>query len=279
MATTNKLSCYVSVIIPTYNGEKYLPDAIESILNQSFQNFELIIIDDVSHDGTWKIINEYALRDSRIRPFRNETNLGFAGNRNKAISLAQHEFIVWQDQDDVSYLTRIQRQLDLMLSDGAIGIVGSYMELFDDKLSHGIREYPKDDSDIRKMIFRFSPIALPASMLRKEAILKVNKYDTQFAPAADLDMSFKIGTYYKLANIPEVLIRYRVHQNSATYKNLKRIELDTIKIRIKYANSTHFKPTFFDYLFNFLHFISIWTVPPRLKILLFNLLRTGIIEK
>ncbi len=264
----------VSVIIPTYNGEKYIAEAIESILNQSFPDFELIIIDDASKDNTWGIVKRYAKMDARIRPFKNETNLGFAENRNKAIRLAHGEYIVWQDQDDVSFPTRISIQLALMKSNKEIGAVGGFMEIFDEKRNYGIRTYPEGDRELRKMIFKFSPVALPASMIRKDALLLVGGYDTQFSPAGDLDMSFKIGTSYKLANVPELVIRYRMHQNSATFQNLRRIELDTIRIRLKYANNPHYKPKLLDYLYNVVHYVSAWIIPPRLKIGLFNLLRT-----
>src|ERR1700682_894516 len=92
----------ISVVTPAFNAERYVRASIESILRQSFTGFELIVIDDASTDGTWPIIHELASRDHRIRAFRNPTNLGIAGNRNKGVDLARGVYLAWQDADDIS---------------------------------------------------------------------------------------------------------------------------------------------------------------------------------
>lgn len=104
----------VSVLMPNYNCEKYLPEGIESILNQSFRDFEFIIVDDGSSDRSWEIIQEYAAQDERIIAVKNEENLGISGNRNKLLSLAKGKYIVWQDSDDISLPYRIEKQHEYM---------------------------------------------------------------------------------------------------------------------------------------------------------------------
>ena len=114
----------VSVLMPAYNAEKYIAEAIESILNQTYENFELIIADDASTDKTWSIICNYNNNDKRIVAVRNNKNLYIAGNRNKLVSLARGKYIAWQDADDISYRKRLERQVNLWKKTRMLGFVG-----------------------------------------------------------------------------------------------------------------------------------------------------------
>lgn len=263
----------VSVIIPTYNGAAYLREAVESILGQTFRDFELILIDDVSSDASVAIAEEYARRDPRVRVVRNAKNLGFAGNRNKAVSLARGRYIAWQDQDDIALPERIERQYRLLESDPRLGIVGGAMIVFDAAGRTSLRRYPEGDAELRRMIFRFSPVALPACMIRKSVFLEVGGYDERWSPAGDLDMSFKIGLRHRLGNIPEPAIRYRTHPHSATTRHLRRIERDSVRIRFGYARSGAYRMSAMDVAYNVGHWLSIWLVPASLKLWLFNRIR------
>lgn len=263
----------VSVIIPVLNCENYIAQSIESILNQTFSDFELIILDDCSTDRTIEICKRYTNSDSRVRLILNEINLGYALNRNKGIKESTGKYIVWQDADDVALSDRIELQYNLLESSSEIGMVGGWMEILSDNKIIGIRKYPMHDCDIRKMIFRFSPIALPAAMIRKEVFRVINCYSEEMGPAADLDMTFKIGESWKLANVPQPIVQYRVHVHSGTIKNLRNIEINSIKLRWRNRTSEYYSPTFSDYCFNVLHFVSIFMVPAKLKLWLFGLIR------
>jgi glycosyltransferase involved in cell wall biosynthesis len=265
----------VTVVIPAYNAEDYLPDAIESILKQSFQDLEIIIIDDHSKDKSWSVIQEFAKRDSRIRACRNSSNLGIAGNRNRGVSLASGKYLVWQDADDISLPTRIEKQFEFMESHPDVGIVGGYIELFRGCKTIGVRKYPSDDTSLRRCIFRYSPIAQPAAMIRLEALRKAGEYNLNYPPAEDIDMTFRIGEHHKLANINEIVIRYRESNASATFTRLRKMELSTLEIRRKHFNSVSYSATMGDRIYNLVHFVSVWLVPPRLKIRLFNLWRNS----
>lgn len=277
MEKTNKTNStpLISVITPAYNAEKYLAETIESILEQSCDDFEFIIVDDCSKDNTWKIITDFAKKDERIVPVRNDKNLGIAGNRNKGITLARGKYIVWQDSDDVSVRTRLQSQSDFMEDHPEVGICGGYLQFFDENGKSGIRKYATSDKLLRKNIFRFSPVAQPAAIIRKACLDEAGNYDLAWPPAEDLDMSFRIGSRHKFANLPEVLIHYREHGNSATFKKLRTIELNTIRIRSKYARGWGYKPTWSDYLYNLCQYVSIFIIPPKLKIKIFNLFRNS----
>lgn len=265
----------ITVLMPAYNAEKYIAQAIESILNQTFMHFDFIICDDCSTDNTWQIIQNYAAKDNRIKPVKNETNLGIAGNRNKLLSMATGDYIVWQDADDISMRYRIELQYHFMEQHPEVGIAGGWLQFFNGKGDCGIRKYSEDDKSLRSKIFRYSPVAQPAAILRKKSVDEAGWYDLNYPPSEDLDMSFRIGKNYQFANIAKVLIKYRENSTSATFSKLKTMELHAIEIRWKYARTGNYSMTFTDKIYNCLHFMSIYLISPKLKIKLFNLLRNS----
>ncbi len=265
----------VSVLTPAYNAEQYIRTAIESILNQSFTDFEYIILDDASTDSTWEVIQEYAKKDKRIRIVRNKKNMYIAGARNMLIKEAKGKYIVWQDADDISLPNRIEHQYQFMEKHPEVGIVGGFLEFFGVEGVRGTRKYAAEDISLRKNIFKISPVAQPASMIRREVYEKVGAYDLRFPPAEDLDMSFRIGKYYKFANLQEVVLQYRENLTSATFTRLKKIEKTSIGIRYYYRNDPAYSISFVDKVYNLLHYFSIFLIPPRIKIWLFNRIRNS----
>jgi len=234
----------VSVIMPAYNSEKYISEAIDSILDQSFKDFEFIIIDDGSSDRTWEIIQEYKKKDRRVVVARNEKNLNNYACRNQGIKIAKGRYIVWQDSDDISILDRLEKLVNFMERNFEVGICGSYMQIFNDNRNLNIRKYSTNDKELRKEIFRYSPIAQPSAIIRKECYTEIGYYNEKYDATQDLDMTFRIGSKYKLANIPEVLIRYRVHSGSLTYKKVKKQINNALKIRKYYSKSFGYKIDF-----------------------------------
>ena len=239
----------VSVLMPAYNAEKYIAEAIESVLDQSYKDFELIIADDTSTDSTWEIISLYKKKDVRIVAVRNENNLYIAGNRNKLLSMSKGKYIAWQDSDDISYGRRLERQVKFMEKNKEVGICGGYLDFYFNGKVIERRRYSKLDSRLRRRIFRQSPVAQPASMIRKECFDKVGLFNLDYPPAEDIDMSFRIGSFYKFANISFPLIKYRLHYKSATSKKLKVIMLTTLKIRFKNLKNKAYKFSLVDVLY------------------------------
>ena len=262
----------VSVIMPAYNAEKYIGEAIESILNQTFTDYEFIILDDASTDSTWEIIQNYAKQDARILPVKNEKNLYIAENRNKGLSLAKGKYIVWQDADDISLPTRIEKQVTLMENNPSVGICGAYIQSFNGTGMLDIRRYAQNDADLRKNIFKFSPVAQPVAIVRKDAVDEVGYFNPNYPPAEDIDMSFRIGEFYDFANIPEVLLKYREHPNSATHVKLKKQIKATLEVRRKYINNPKYKFTFSDYIaYGFSVLMEV--IPPSITLPVFKVVR------
>ena len=266
----------ISVLMPAYNAEKYIGEAIESILNQTYKEFELILIDDCSKDTTWKIIQKYAKKDKRIIPVRNTTNLKLSKTLNKGLTIAKGEYIARMDADDLSYPDRLGRQLSFMEKNPDVGIVGGVMEIIDEKGNYiGIRKYPLDDESIRKKIFFYSPFSHPLIMIRKSVLKKSKDYNTDFNPAEDYELYFRIGKFSKFANLPDLLLKYRIVSKSMTTGNTKNMELMTIKIRNIYKNENEYKIGMGEEVYNLLHYLSLYIIPSGFKIKLFNLLRNG----
>lgn len=264
----------VSVVMPAYNAEKYISEAIESILNQTFQDFEFVIIDDGSTDRTWEIIQEYAKKDERIISVRNEINLNVSQTRNKGIDKSRGKYIVWADSDDISLPHRIEKQLNFMESNEGVGLCGSFMKFFGDSEKESVRKYSDKDEILRKLIFRQNPVAQPACIMRIDILKKSGGYPN-LSLSEDLYVFFKMGEISKFSNIQEVLVRYRVHAESLTSSKLKSMELNTIKIRKSFSKSEHYIFSVVDVIYNFIQFVSIYVLPPKLKIKLFSLIRNS----
>lgn len=263
----------VSVVIPAYNAAPFLADAVRSILEQTYPHFEIIVIDDASTDDTWTVAQRCAEGDTRVAIHRNSRNLGIAGNRNRGVTLARGKYLAWQDADDMSMPTRLEKQVQLLEAHPDVAIVGGYIELFRGTTTLGVRKYAPDDASLRRCIFRYSPVAQPVAMLRLDALRSVGEYDLRYPPAEDLDMTFRLGEHYRLANVEEVLLRYRESDASATFTRLRKMESSTVAIRRHFSASPAYHMTWGDWLFNLAHRASILLVPPRLKIKLFSLWR------
>jgi len=263
-----------------YNAEKCLVEAIESVLNQTFKDFELIIINDASTDNSLNILKEYASRDPRIVLLNNEKNLGISGTRNKGIKISKGKYIAIQDSDDVSLKDRFSKQVDFLEKNPSVGVVGSYIQIINEKNEPlSIRKYPSQDEKLRKSIFFCSPVAQPSSMIRSEVFIKVGLYDKRYPPVEDLDLWFRMGSVYKFANIPEILLNYRYYPNSETTTKLKRMEKISNKLRFKNWNNPSFHFGFLEFLYNFLHLISLFIIPSKFKLWLFMRIRDKKIRK
>ncbi len=265
----------ISVLTTAYNAEGYLAQAIKSILNQTFRNFEFIIIDDASTDKTWLIIQEFQKQDHRIVALRNETNLGIASNRNALLKNAKGKYMAWQDADDISLPNRLEKQYQLMENNPALGICGGWLQFFSDQQNLSIRKYDADDKTLRKKIFRYSPVAQPAAMIRKEALDQAGNYDSKLKVAEDLDMAFRLGQNYKFANIQEITIKYRLQPSSITYQRLRLLEKNTLKIRLKFAKTGLYRFSLVDLVYNLIQFLTLYLLPAKWRVAFFNLIRNS----
>lgn len=265
----------VSVVMPVYNAEPFLAQAIEGILNQTFPEFEFIIVDDASTDNSLKIIEEYAEKDKRILLLKNEKNLGIAETRTVGTKIANGKYIAVSDADDISMPIRFERQYNYLETHTDCGVVGGFVELFDSLTGKvlGIRKYCEDDLDLRRRIFLYSPIAQPVCMIRKEVFDNLGYYDPKYPPVEDLDLWFRLGTRYKFSNIQEILLKYRVHANSATISKLDKMETITLELRKKYSHGYGYSMKIVDRFYNLLIQLFRRYLPPKVKLWMFSFMR------
>ena len=196
----------VSVIMPAYNVEKYVGEAIESILNQTFTDFEFIIINDGSTDNTASIIAEYAKKDERIRFINRDDNRGFIATLNECLDNAVGEFIAKMDSDDISLPKRLEKQVAFLDSHADIGMVGAGLQIFGTQNKIYIRSKNVGLAD-----FMYD-CATTIIMARRNIIEKHNlRFEQEYFAAEDLGFYAKFAQISKIANLQEVLYLYRYH--------------------------------------------------------------------
>jgi len=209
----------ISVLMPVYNAERYVAEAVESILNQTLGDFEFLIIDDGSTDRSLKILQRYAVEDSRIKLI-SRPNTGYVVALNELLALARGEFIARMDADDVALPQRFAQQVALLRREPAVVCVGGAQDKIDEAgrvLIH--HQDPLHDAEIQRMALCGKvPINHPSATIRREAVLRVGGYDESLCPSEDLDLWLRLGEIGKLANLPETVLKYRQHTNSVSEK-------------------------------------------------------------
>ena len=196
----------ISVVMPAYNAEKYITKAIDSILAQTFSNFEFIIINDASIDSTKEIIESY--KDFRIKLINNDQNQGVAESLNIGISAAKGQYIARMDADDISLPERFQKQVDFMEKNPDIDVCGSWAKKTEN--ANEIIKNPSSYEDIKDTLF-FSCSMSHSTILFKRSLNF--QYSSEFPRAEDYDLWCKKINDLKFFNIPEILLLYRVHNN------------------------------------------------------------------
>ena len=221
-----------------YNGEKYLAEAIESILGQTFRDFEFIIVDDGSTDRTADILDAYARTDNRIKILRNSTNKGPAASRNRGIGASVGRYLALMDADDICLAERLAIQTDFLDRNQAVYIVGSWA-LKIDPFGNPLEPWclPKQDRLIRwHILFRNSMIFCNPSVIMRRDIFRIaGLYNESILYYDDLDLWTRIFFHQdlKLSNISKVLINYRVHEKSITNSAREEQSSGSREIRTK----------------------------------------------
>jgi len=218
----------ITVLMPVYNGENYVREAMESILNQTYQYFEFLIIDDGSTDKSVEIIESFI--DERIRLVKNGQNIGLIATLNKGLDLASGKYVARMDCDDVSLPERLKHQVDFMEKNSKIGICGTWFRFIP---TNEIIKYPTKHEDIILKLLTGNALAHPTVIMRT-SILRENilYYDMNFSHAEDYEFWVRLAKIVKIANIPEVLLNYRMHDNqiSVVYNKNQSEVVANIKI-------------------------------------------------
>jgi glycosyltransferase involved in cell wall biosynthesis len=225
----------VTVVIPVYNREKYLGIAVDSILSQTFPDFELLVIDDGSNDGSIAVVRSYG--DPRIRLVCNDTNLGVSPTRNKGIQLARGEYLAFLDSDDWACPERLAKQTAFLDSHPDYAAVGSWIEWMSEAgyPSGRIKRKPTSPEEIAAWRLFQQGIENSASMART-VVLRAYRHREEFDVSEDFDLWSRIAANHKLATLPEVLVRRRMHANQLSQEKADRAPERRLAI---YAEQLH----------------------------------------
>jgi glycosyltransferase involved in cell wall biosynthesis len=264
----------VTVLMSVYNGERYLREAIESILNQTFADFEFLIVNDGSTDASQSIIAAYD--DPRIRLVNNPTNIGLAKSLNRGMRLAKGMFVARQDADDISEPERLERQTKFLQDNPQIALVGSwYREIeANGRLRDQVR-LPADQTELQWALLFYCPFVHSGVMLRKTLFWQeIGLYNEAFLYAEDHELWLRTSRHHLLTNYPAYLVRYRLnpHSMSETYGELtnKGIWLTTTAVasllgwgdQDTTSNELHFRK-----MFNLLYGAQVAVSPDEIDLL------------
>ncbi len=211
----------ISVILPSYNAERYIVEAIDSVLRQSFSNFELLVIDDGSSDRSAELVERFD--DDRVYLHRKECNTGIIGTLNLGIELARGEFIARMDADDVSIGTRFAQQIAHMDNHPSVGVLGTNFTIIDDsgRLGRSVSMPVKNIDTFWSMPFQ-SPVAHPTVMMRSSLVRQVGGYRESAKYAEDYDLWCRLSRVTKIENLDAPLLLLRKHSENVTSTNYRK---------------------------------------------------------
>jgi glycosyltransferase involved in cell wall biosynthesis len=219
----------ISTVMSVYNCEQYLSEAIDSILGQTFGNFEFIIIDDGSTDNSAKILNDYAKQDLRIKLIQ-QPNVGLTKSLNRGVNLAEGQYIARMDADDIALPERFEKQIEYFSTYPECVAVGSRVLCIDpygSPLWETKQVLEHSDIDAELLTGNGSAISHPSVMIRRDALLALGCYREDLDTAQDLDLFLRLSEIGTLANISEPLLKYRIHLSSVNSTKRERQRYNT----------------------------------------------------
>ncbi len=221
----------VSVVMVVRNVDRFLAEAVESILSQTFTDFEFIILDFGSTDQSKAITSSYAARDERIR-VHEVPNCELGEARNAACFLAEGKYIAIQDADDVSLPDRLLWEVEFMEKHPDVGLLGGAAEWVDAQLRPlWTLNFATEDREIRTALVTKCPFSQTAVLLRREAFAAVGGYRVAYAPAEDYDLWLRISEQYRCANLKQVVVKYRIHPQQVSVSRREQQTLGVVAAR------------------------------------------------
>lgn len=220
----------ISVVMAVYNQERFLREAIASILAQTYKNFEFIIIDDGSTDNTRKIISSFG--DKRIKVLRNKKNIGLTKSLNLGLKISRGEFIARMDADDISYPGRFELQVQTLQKTKDLFLIGSQADLIrEDGAKVGVSKMPTKDYEINKVVMRFNPFIHPTLFFRRALLEEIGSYNDNLPYAQDYDLVLRALGKFKCANLIKPLVAVRRSLRSISIAKHRMQQLTAVKVR------------------------------------------------
>jgi glycosyltransferase involved in cell wall biosynthesis len=232
----------LSLIMAVHDQAATLESAVSSILNQSFGQFEFIIVDDASASDTKQILNRFSQQDKRIKLITNSHQLGLTRSLNKALAQARGQYIARMDSDDLALATRLEKQLEYLSSHSQLALLGTAVYLINSEGNRiGLKRYPSDYQTLKKIILSYCPFVHPTLMIRHSVLRELGGYKPEFTYAQDYELVLRLLAQYPAANLPQPLLEYRVDTPEAiSFKHLKLQERLALKARVLALTQYHY---------------------------------------
>lgn len=235
----------VSIILPVKDGERYLSEALDSMLTQTYTHWEMIIVDDGSQDGTADILKKYQARDPRIRVITNKRSVGISKALNKGIKNARGVFIARMDADDISYPKRLEKQVKYLHTHTDVIAIGTQCDIIDAQgRKTSVKNFPLTHEEIYETVFRFNPLQHPTLMVNRTLLPKKFVFYDVLDGAEDLNLLFKLFPFGKVANMNQNLLAYRIHGDNSSFKKIKHIYKQALEARIQGITKYGYRPSF-----------------------------------
>lgn len=234
----------VSIVIPVHNGEKYIRESLDSCLGQTYEDIEVIVVDDKSEDKTLSILQEYQQKDQRVKVIPVEKQNGLGNVINIGIKQSKGKYIARMDADDIMYRDRIAQQSQYLESNPNCVAVGGQIDIIDsnsDIIGH--REYSQNNQDIKKNRFLFQPFAHPAVTLRKSTLEGVGLYPENLWKIEDVKLFLILSTKGEFANLPDTVLKYRITFETESQSKMVEHFKKTNDIRNWAIQNLNIKPT------------------------------------
>ena len=220
----------VTILMPVYNAAAYVREAVESILAQTFKNFELLAINDGSTDATAHILRTFD--DKRVRVLDNNENLGIIQTMNLGLDAARSEYVARMDGDDICHHNRLELQVRFLDTNPGVDICGGSISVFGKGKRPSILKHPTDDNYIRCAFLSHNPMANPTVMFRREPVLATGeRYLSDFEWVEDYDFFERLSNTLRFGNLPDVLLDYRIHDTQVTQQKASAMRDGAARVR------------------------------------------------
>lgn len=243
----------ILVVMPVYNAARFVAEAVESILAQSYGDFEFIALDDGSADESAEILDRYARQDGRLRVIR-RAHAGLPATLNFGCSLAQAKYIARMDADDAALPERFKRQIEFLEREPRVAILGTQLQqIREDGTPMAVSNHPLTHAEIAANMQKFCCIHHPTVMMRAEAMRALGGYREAFQAAEDHDFWLRAAERFELANLPQVLLRYRLHTRAVSFQNLEQQVISAMAAELSAQLRRAGKPDPFEVLQRITH--------------------------
>jgi glycosyltransferase involved in cell wall biosynthesis len=265
----------VSIIMPVYNASKFIEEAIDSVLDQTYKNWELIAVDDGSKDNSLEILQNYAKKHKNIKVFKNKKNLGVGKTTNFALSKAKGRFIARFDSDDYMPSYRIEKQVNYLLTHKNTIVVGGQVELMNEQgFKTGMKNFPLSHKAIHDGLFTFMTVQQGSMMVNKSKLPNgFVWYNDNAVTAEEVDLFFRLFKYGNFANLKVSTLRYRQYSSSTSLSQPKLTFYNTYRTRELAVKFYGYKPTTKAKILNLAQYLVVSILPTSFIYPVFAIIR------